>query len=413
MKNGYRIISIILVAVMLLMLLPALTKEADDTAEETTEEPAQRIEENDAQRLDTSYSLLLSAIEAEDYNTAKVYIEECLALCDPETNSAVYADLLLKKACIAVIEEQNEPALQALDAALEMQPELADAYLVRTQIYLSQGETEEAVRNLEKYIVLSEDVSLYETVAQLYESMGDYAAAETAYEKYIVGTGDSSEKAVFQTGIYKMEAGQLEEAVAALEACLDSESYGPDAAYNIGICKMSLEDYGGAREAFDVCMEKGGLFEGIYYNRGVCNLVSEDWEAAVADFEKSIEAEPYVDDARYNLGVCLMQMEDYESAVAVFTELIEANKQSETDEQRAIDDEAYYCRAMCNAMLDNLEEAILDYTACIEHEYELAQCYSQRAQVYAALGDMESYNSDLEMAQKYKESIQSSQEENT
>ncbi len=51
---------------------------------------------------------------------------------------------------------------------------------------------------------------------------------------------------------------------------------------------------------------------------------------------------------------------------------------------------------MCNAALGNLEEAKADYTVCIEHGYELAQSYYQRAQVNAALGDTEGQNADLQ-----------------
>ena len=44
-----------------------------------------------------------------------------------------------------------------------------------------------------------------------------------------------------------------------------------------------------------------------------------------------------------------------------------------------------------------------DYTTCIDHGYELAQTYYQRAQVYAALGDTENQNSDLQNSLKYVE----------
>ena len=37
-----------------------------------------------------------------------------------------------------------------------------------------------------------------------------------------------------------------------------------------------------------------------------------------------------------------------------------------------------------------------DYSVCIDHGYELAQSYYQRAQVYAALGDTENQNADLQ-----------------
>jgi len=56
---------------------------------------------------------------------------------------------------------------------------------------------------------------------------------------------------------------------------------------------------------------------------------------------------------------------------------------------------------MCLAELGQLEEALADYTACIDHGYELGQSYYQRAQVYAALGDTEKQNSDLENSMKH------------
>ena len=96
----------------------------------------------DTQKLDASYTLALNAINAEDYETAKEYLNICFAYCDPQTNPTMYADLLLKRACIDVIEEKNDMALLNLDAAIRVQPDLADAYLVRTQVYAALGDTE-------------------------------------------------------------------------------------------------------------------------------------------------------------------------------------------------------------------------------------------------------------------------------
>ena len=408
MANGKKIISAVLLAGMVLTLLPVISgdrEEADKTEDAAAiEADAVNTAQKDSQALDNSYTLLISAIDAEDYEAAKSYLDECFALCDPEADPVMYADLLLKQACIAVIEEKNDEALQTLAAALEVQPDLADAYLVRAQVYVAQDKISDAVRDLEEYIELTGDASLYETVAQLYESQGGFTEAQTAYEMYVSGTGGDPAQAGIQSGIYRMEAGSAEEAAAVFENYLDSETYGAEAAYYIGICRMSLEDYTGAMDAFDACMEKGGDFEGVYFNRGVCSLVSDDWETAAEYFEKSVESEPYTEDALYNLGVCQMQMEDYASAVITFTVLIGDGEQDEvTGADQAAGDEVYYCRAMCHAMLGELEAALSDYTVCIDHGYESAQCYAQRAEVYAALGDTENYNSDLQNAQAYEE----------
>ncbi len=395
MNNMKKLMVVLLTVALLLMAMPVLAEEAAPEVQSSIV---------DTQKLDASYTLALNAINAEDYDTAKEYLNVCFAYCDPQANPTMYADLLLKRACIDVIEEKNDMALLNLDAAIRVQPDLADAYLVRTQVYAAQGNVDAAIENLEKYIELTEDTSLYETVAQLNEAKGDIEAAQAAYDKYVEGAGGEVAEAGFQSALYRMQAGKFEEAIEGFEAYADDETYAAGAAYNIGICKMNLGDYAGAVEAFTTCEEKGGAFEGLYYNRGVCALMSEQWEAAAADFGKSIETEPYVDDARYNLAICQMQQGDYETAVATFTELIgdgEGAEPAEGEEEKIVNDGAYYYRAVCNAALGNLEAAIADYTVCIEHGYELAQSYYQRAQVYAALGDTENQNSDLQNSLKY------------
>ena len=391
MNNMKKLMVVLLTVALLLMAMPVLAEEAAPEVQSSIV---------DTQKLDASYTLALNAINAEDYETAKEYLNVCFAYCDPQTNPTMYADLLLKRACIDVIEEKNDMALLNLDAAIRVQPDLADAYLVRTQVYAAQGNVDAAIESLEKYIELTEDTSLYETVAQLNEAKGDIEAAQVAYDKYVEGAGGEVAEAGFQSALYRMQAGKFEEAIEGFEAYADDETYGAGAAYNIGICKMNLGDYAGAIEAFTKCEEKGGQFEGLYYNRGVCALLGEQWEVAAADFAKSVETEPYVDDARYNLAICQMQQEDYETAVSTFTELIGDGEteeaETEATEERVVNDGAYFYRAVCNAALGKLEEAKADYTTCIDHGYELAQSYYQRAQVNAALGDTEGQNADLQ-----------------
>ena len=299
------------------------------------------------------------------------------------------------RACIDLIDGKDELALLSVEAALKVQPDMADAYLVLTQVYAGQGDVDKAIENLETYIDLTEDTELYETVAQLHEAKGDYESAVAAYDKYVAGAGAEVEEAGFQSGLYRMESGKYESAIEAFTPYKESELYGAGALYNIGICQMSLGDYAAARESLTACEEKGGGFDGLYYNRGICALMAEEWESAAADFEKSIESEPYKTDAAYNLGICQMQAEAYEEAISSFTGLID------NAGEEGVNDSVYYYRAICLTAVGKLEEALADYTTCIEHEYELAQSYYQRSQVYASLGDAEKQTADLEASLKY------------
>lgn len=352
----------------------------------------------DVQKLDAAYTLALNAINKEDYATARKYLNIAFVYCDKETNPEVYSDLLLKQACLDVIEEQPDIALLALDAALKISPDLADAYLVRTQIYTAQSDLANAIENLEKYIELTGQTEMFETVAQLQEAGGNMEAAQAAYDKYVAAAGADNQEAGFQAALYRMENGKYADAIEAFTAYAEDKTYGAGAQYNIGVCKMNMEDYAGAIEAFNACESKGGEFSGLYYNRGICSLMSTDWAKGAEDFEKSIKSEPYVNDARYNLGVCRMQQGEYEAAAAAFDQL---EKDFTAEEGLTLNDAVYYFRAICNAALGKLEDAIRDYTTCIEHGYELAQSYYERSQVYAAMGDTEKQSEDLENSLKY------------
>jgi len=374
---------------------------AEPTAAASAEEQLAAI--SDSQRLDAAYTLALNAITTEDYETAREYINICFAYCDAQNNPVMFSDLLLKRACIDVIEQKNDMALLNLDAAIRVKPDLADAYLVQTQVYATQGDADRAISSLEKYIELTQDTALYETVAQLQEAKGDIKAAQAAYDKYVAGAGAEVEEAGFQAGLYKMESGNFEEAIKAFEEYKDNETFGAGAMYNIGVSKMNMGDYAGAVEAFNTCEEKGGTYEGLYYNRGVCRLLSADWAGAKEDFTKSIATEPYTYDAQYNLGICQMQSEDYDGAIATFNEYIDGSKagDAEGEAERPVNYGAYYYRAVCNGATGKLEEAVADYTVCIEQKYELSKSYYERAQVYAALGDTEKQNADLAESLKY------------
>jgi len=382
-----KILALILAAVLCLAAFPALGEDLQIQAAE------------DAQKLDAAYNLAMAAIEAEDYATAKDYLEVCFVYCDKDTNPDMYADLLLKRACINVIEEKYDLARITLDACLRVSPAMADAYLIRTQIFSSTGDLIQASQSLEKYIEITGDTALYETMAQLYEAGGDLDAAREAYDKYVAGAGAENPEAGFQAALYRMDSGMLDEAAEAFMAYTENEVLAAGAWYNIGVCKMNLGDYAGAEEAFNACAEKGGTFAGLLINQATCARLQSKWEEACAFFEKSIETEPYELDAKFNLAICLIQMDNYEKAEALLSELITRGTGDNAEFKAS--DALYFYRAICNGALGKLEEAVADYTLCISHGFELAQCYYQRALVYLALGDMEKKNSDMQDYLKY------------
>ena len=273
----------------------------------------------ETQKLDTYYTLAVHYINAGEYDKALTYLNACFDYCDEKQSAALAADLYLKRGCVYTMKGDNEPALNDLAKATEISPEMADAYLVRVQIYSDSGLYSEAVENMEKYIELTGDQEMYATLAQLYEAKGDYEKALSSYGAYTDAAAVSDAEANYQRGVYKMNLGLFSEAAQEFEACADDETYGVSSLYNIGVCRMNAQDYAGALEALDRCVEAGGEFDGLYYNRAVCEMSQTEYEKAIADFTVSIEKESYGEDALYNRAVCRMSSGLFADAAADFT----------------------------------------------------------------------------------------------
>ena len=108
-----KLLALVLALMMVTAALPGLAAGATGSTENQTEEPQVSAEdaaltEADNQNLNASYTRVINALKAEDYEAAKEYISICFAYCDRQSNPVYFADLLLKRACIDVIEKKTD-----------------------------------------------------------------------------------------------------------------------------------------------------------------------------------------------------------------------------------------------------------------------------------------------------------------
>ena len=278
----------------------------------------------DPQKLDTYYSLAVNYIGREDYDKALEYLTAALNFCDETTDAELCSDIHLKIGCVYTMQKQYDTATAELDEAIRIKPELSEAYLVKTQVYSDTGAYDDAIESLEKYIELSGDATMYETLAQLYSQVGNAEKALESYQAFSDASSENGVESAYRMGLYEMNLNKFEEAIAQFEACVDDDNYGPTARYNIGVCKMSLADYAGALEMFNACADLADQLDGLHYNTGVCNMSLEQYPEAIAAFTASIESESYQQDATYNRAVCHMSIEEYLEAIEDFTTYIDA-----------------------------------------------------------------------------------------
>ena len=340
------------------------------------------------QRLNTWYSQAISSINNEDYENALLCLDLCITACSREANPELYADLYLKRGYCYTMTGRHEEAIEALDEALDTDPALENAVLLKVSAFSELGRFAEAVESLEQYIELTGDNSMYETMAALYEAQGEADLAYESYEKYAQETSGSEGEAAFACGVYRMQRGQYEQAAALFSESLASEEPADDAYYNRGLCYMSLGDYEKAAADFDASVEaeESSAREALY-TKATCEMTLLDYENAVVDFTACIEQDAEPENSRINRGICLLLSGKGEEALSDFDECIEKDINA---------DEARFYRSYVYLAAKEYEKALEDLTTCIDNGYDLAASYLQRAQVYKEMGDEEAYRADLE-----------------
>ena len=432
-----------------LMLAAMLTASGAGAAENTDED-----------RLNIYYSLAVSYTGREEYDKAMENIEKALKLCTEEENAEMYADLHLKKGCVHVLRGEYEEALPDLDEATRVDPDLSDPYLVRVQVYTEQNELEKAAADLEKYIALTGENDLQETLAQIYLELENGEAARESYRKLAEHVSEDPALILYNLAVYEINAGMYEEALENLLSCEADEEKMPGLHYNTGLCRMMLKNYEEAAADFTASIEKEDFYFDALYNRALCNVSIQNFDSAITDLteyidrpqeeavteaDEAVEAESEgaeeIKDAGeasdsgqteelayYYRAVSYLSVGRYAEGAADFTVCLEKeinpdeslfnrglcylqdeqyeNAQKDfTDsiENGYLPDDALFYRSYAYRNLGDNESALRDLTECIEHDYLPEQTYQQRAQVYQALGDEEHYLEDLETALTYLE----------
>ena len=353
---------------------------------------------SDAQKLDAYYSLAISYIEREDFDKAMEYIDACFNYCDETTNAPLCADLHLKRGCVYTMQEDYASALTELDEALRINPELADALLVKTQVYANTEKVDEAIDTLQNYIDVSGDTSMYETLAQMHQQSGETENALKDYDSYAESISGSEIEASYNKALYRLGLTMYPEAIEAFEVCEGDETYGPSSSYNIGICYMNLNDYENALAAFTRSKEAGATFDGISYNMGVCNMSLGSFEEAIEAFTASVEGESFKEDAMYNRAVCYMSLGNYDEAIADYTGYIDELKaaaeaaeggEDETAEPLSTVDLATYYRGVCYLSAGEFAKAAEDFTTCMENGVAETDSLFNRGLSYLQGGEFE------------------------
>ena len=131
--------------------------------------------------------------------------------------------------------------------------------------------------------------------------------------------------------------------------------------------------------------------EEYYNNRGVAYEAIDNFKLALEDYKLALELHPNEKTALSNIGDLYLKQDLYQEAIDYYSRAL------------AIDSYYVYCdwkKAICFVKMRRHEEAILEYSRCIELEPENEEYYIGRALVYTNIGLKKLAKADLKKALK-------------
>ncbi len=223
-----------------------------------------------------------------DYEKAVGYFLDCLALSNGMVEEMDYDVNYYLAAAYQKLENYTE-AEKIYDAILALKPSETDAYYLRGNARLSQGNYQAARADFDKVIELAPNdfsrlIQVYEVLAaEGYDQLGrEYL--ETALEQR------SDKMAAYDKGRIYYYLGNYEQAQVLLEQAKDSG--GADSYLYLGLAYEATGDYNYAiTNVYTSYLNKGEGNAEIYNQLGLCYLKQEEYSSALEAFQNAMQME--------------------------------------------------------------------------------------------------------------------------
>lgn len=151
----------------------------------------------------------------------------------------------------------NAEALKSFEKAVSLDPNLSDAHLNKSALYLSEGEWDRAItaagKAAENIFYKSPELA-YNNMGWAYYNKRDYRGAVEYYAKALQANPNFA-LAHYNMGLAYEKAERLKEAVEAYRMAVNIAPNFQDAYFNLGMALAKHKDKAGAIKAFDRVIE--------------------------------------------------------------------------------------------------------------------------------------------------------------
>ena len=281
----------------------------------------------------------------DDLGNAKKYLERVVKLNPPTLEAyALLASVYSKQRDYA-------SAVSAFNKVIKLDPARAEAYFGLGEIYFRMQRWSDAIAALEKGVSLnSANKEALFTIGNAYEELRDFAKAADAYEKYLNSKPVSTWTGYLRLGLSRMELGQYDQAVAALEEALKAQPRDINVNYRLAQAYEKAGQLDKAEAAYKSLAGLNPDEAATYYGRIVIMYdAASKYDNAIEASKKVIEFNPKSEIAVYNLGIMYLKLDRCDEAIATFKQALTI---------RPDYDYAYYNIGICYSKQKKWRESI-------------------------------------------------------
>jgi len=215
---------------------------------------------------------------------------------------------------------EYKESIDAFHSVLETEPDNADVYNNLGVAYSCLGDFEHAENYLVKSLELDPQLAqAYINLSDLYYKAGDLASAVGTLQRGSYELQDNLAIAHLLARVY-IDDQRWDDAIVELERVLDGEPENYDAYYDLGHVLFELGDYEGAISNFENVLDYRHDSELLFYSLAQAYEANNELDKAISNYLKSIAVNDKFTIAYKKVGVLFMARNDFEDAIEYFEE---------------------------------------------------------------------------------------------
>ncbi len=280
-------------------------------------------------------------------------------------------------------------AIAEFTKAIELKPDLRDAWWGRADCYAELRQPDFALANFTKVIELdSKYAEAWCRRAYFYVKLGQYDKAIADYRK-VIELDSKHANAWHCRGVAYQNLGQLDKAIADYSRAVELEPDLPHAWWGRASCYAQSGVQESAVADYTKAIELDPKQPKLFHNRGLAFEHLGQHDKAIADYTKAIELDPKLLAASCARGTVYGNLGKYDKAIADYSKTVELDPKHW---------HAWLRRGWTYAKLGQYDKAIVDYSRALELDPKDAQSRNNRGAAYEQLAQYEKAVADYTKA---------------